>query len=89
MVKRLVLPSDILDYICSFIFYQEIDVLIRKYNIVLSEFKRVRKTHLYHPNATSIYYILHRGNQLIVCTLCSICGNYVKPTQHKFICQCI
>jgi hypothetical protein len=93
IVKQLTLPSDVLNYICSFIFYREIDVLIRnigKYNIVLHEFKRVRREllPLSHSNAC-VYYILPRGNQLITTVLCSNCGNYVKPTQHKiFICYC-
>jgi hypothetical protein len=71
-VQQLALPSDVVNYICSFIFYQEIDVMIRNvgnYNVVLKEFKRVRREvlPLSHPNASCFYYILPRGNQLCQC----------------------
>jgi hypothetical protein len=95
-VQQLALPSDVVNYICSFIFYQEIDVMIRNvgnYNVVLKEFKRVRREvlPLSHPNASCFYYILPRGNQLITSVSCSICGNYVKPSRQPriFICQCV
>ena len=94
IVHHLALPRDTINHICSFIFYQEIDVVIRnveKKNIVLNECKHVRKEimQLFQPNVIGLYYILPRGNQLIVSTLCRTCGNYVKPIQKTFICQCL
>lgn len=94
MVKHLALSPDVLDHICSFIFYTEMDVLIRNirnYNIVLNEFKRVRREYLPlpHPN-TCVYYILPIYNQLITTVLCSNCGNYTKPIHcSNIVCQCL
>ena len=95
-VQQLALPQDVVDHICSFVFYTEIDVIIRNvdnYNVMLNEYKRVRREllPLFPPNTTCVYYILPRGNQLTVCTFCSTCGNYVKPTYRSamFICKCV
>uniref|UniRef100_A0A6C0B944 Uncharacterized protein n=1 Tax=viral metagenome TaxID=1070528 RepID=A0A6C0B944_9ZZZZ len=99
IVQHLVLPQDVLDHICSFVFYTEIDVMIRNvtnYNIVLGEYKRVRKESLLSWGPTiisnyTVYFILPRGNQLILANLCSTCGNYTKPLyrSNHILCQCV
>ena len=94
-VQQLALPPDIVDHICSFIFYEEIDVILRnvdKYNIVINECKRVRKEQmpLFRPNIVGFYYILPIYNQLMCSTICRRCGNYVKSMHPStfIICKC-
>jgi hypothetical protein len=99
IVHHLALPQDAVDHICSFIFYTEKDVMLRtidKYNIVIHECKHVRKEQMMTwginiiPDYT-IYFVLPRGNQLILAHICSNCGNYtIKMYRSKHIvCQCV
>ena len=99
IVHHLALPKDAIDHICSFIFYEEVDVIIRNvgnYNVVLNECKRVRKEELmsWRPTIVSyytVYFILPSGNQLILANICCTCGNYVNKMycSEKIGCQCV
>jgi hypothetical protein len=99
VVQQLALPHDVVDHICSFVFYTVADIMIRnvgKYDIVINEYKRVRKEQVLTWGVNiihdfTVYYVLPRGNQLILTHICSRCGNYAKPKQcsNYILCQCV
>jgi len=99
IVQQLALPQNALDYICSFVFYTVAESTKRKremYSTVVREYKRVRKEEImtWGPNVISshtVYFILPRGNQMILACMCCACGNYIKPSYYpstKIVCQC-
>lgn len=94
IIQHLALPQYMLDYICSFLFYTEKDVIIRNvnhYNLVLNECKQVQKQQItsFRPTVVSFYYMLPR-DQLMVVTICCSCGNYLNPIHHpnRILCHC-
>jgi len=98
IVQQLLLPQDMLDHICSFVFYTLAESIKRKrqmHSKLVGECKRVRKETLlsWGPNIVStytVYFVLPRGNQLILAHICSTCGNYTKSHHHSsIVCQCV
>ena len=95
IVYHLALPQEMIDHICSFVFYTIEESRKRNremYSTVVYEYKHIRREQMisFRPNIVSFYYILPIHNQLIVSVICYTCGNYVKPTHHykKIVCQC-
>ena len=96
LLHQLILPKDLINYICNFVFYT-LDECIEKnrkhYNRIFREIKEIKITKIskWLPNISwkliNIYYILPRSNQLIISSLCHTCGNYINS--HKYSCKCL
>lgn len=95
---NLLLPSDMINHICSFLFYTKEESRKRnkqKYTRVIREIKRIQIDNLYswgYSNipCTTIIKILPKYHTLIISHICKRCNNYVKKIQnHHFICHCV
>jgi len=85
VVYQLPLNTDVIDYICSFIFYtkpQSILRNIRKYNNVVHDLKSIIRVGSFQsvefPCAFIYYYHPSHNNNLIKnIIVCNWCGNYI------------
>ncbi len=83
-VQNLPLPQDIINSICSFIFYTKTQCLLRNltnYNIVVNDLKRLLRVGSFQSSAfpcAFIYYHHPRNINLIKnIIICNWCGNYI------------
>ena len=100
ILQQLPLPKDVVDYICSFVFYtlsESIEKQRQKYIRIICNINKIKFDTIstwgpmttWKVNLVTIYIVLPISNQLIIYNICYTCGNYVKKSKCKhFICKC-
>lgn len=84
VVHQLPLPQDMIDSICSFLFYTQTQSMIRNianYTIVVNDLKRLRRVGSFESRefpCAFIYYYHPRDIDLIKnIIMCNRCGEYI------------
>ena len=85
VVQQLPLNKDVVDYICSFIFYTKAQTIFRNinnYNTVINDLKKIIRVGSFQSiefPCSFIYYYHPASNQTIIKNIivCNWCGNYI------------
>ena len=93
VVQKLPLNKDVIDYICSFIFYTESQTIFRNisnYNTVINDLKKIIRVGSFQSNefpCAFIYYYHPSWNQNIIKNIivCNWCGSYI--TNENCLCD--
>ena len=99
VVNKLLLPQEIIDYICSFGFYtleQCIEQNKQIHKDVLRDIKddvRINNVPLYTPTGSIMYCIYIefplRERKVIYANLCGDCNNFIHLRRKSFGCRCL
>jgi len=98
VVNKLSLPHEVIEYICSFVFYgleQSIEQNKKIFKKVLNDIKdvRINNVPLYTPSGSMMYCVYMefpiRERKVIYANLCGDCNNFIHLKRKSFGCRCL